>query len=296
MTSTRRFQTSQRWPGRCAALGALPCCVSALAQQDQAAYPPPLIMPMLAVLGVIVLMVGAWCIFHFFFKRPETGTASSMSTAAGPATPAVSAAPPSQSQPMQRWLRPTPSSSISAGVLSALAQLQQQPLRKPPAADTGAARQPDARPRLLQEQGLAPALKQEVGLHQQPGRTRRVTLHLAPGLVPLRLPADVEAAAFWIAREAIANALRHPYAGGSPIQVQVHLEIYSVGLRLEVQDLGTGLFGAPRAGHATVGWPRDLDQHPSVLMMRQRALAVGARLTLRSEPYVGTRLVLRWLP
>jgi hypothetical protein len=296
------------------ALGALLCCTCAQAQHDQPFYPPPLVLPTLAALLVIVLLAGAWYIYHLFFRPDSVGTppdlqakqasnaapnmTSHTASGASTATPGVGLALPVQLGPMQRWLKAAPTSRDAGSVLFALAQLRDRTPPSPAKPEAWPSRRPEPRPRLLVEQGLAPALKQEVGSYQQAGQARRVTMDLAHGLVPLRLPADVEAAAFWIAREAIGNALRHPYAGLSPVQAQVrvYLEIYSVGLRLEVQDLGTGLFGPPLAGHATMGWPRDLDQHPSVMMMRQRAGAVGARLTLRSDPYVGMRVILRWLP
>jgi hypothetical protein len=95
--------------------------------------------------------------------------------------------------------------------------------------------------------------------------------------------------------------------------VVVCLDLRVNGLRLEVHDLGHGVLGPTTsmvaagqtpAGHGgpspspnrspSAAWPRDLDQHPSVMAMRHRANEVGARLTLRSEPWQGTRLILRW--
>jgi signal transduction histidine kinase len=150
----------------------------------------------------------------------------------------------------------------------------------------------------LAEKGLAQALQAEINLQTWPGQPSQASLQLRTDSDQQRLPQAVEAAAFWIAREALGNALNPSRA----TRVVLTLETQKAGLRMEVHDIGHGLLGVaqprPGAGNSlnAGAWPRDLDQHPSVTAMRQRAHEVQARLTLRSDPLHGTRLILRWLP
>jgi hypothetical protein len=151
-------------------------------------------------------------------------------------------------------------------------------------------------PRLLAELGLATALQAEINLQTWPGQPSRAVLQMSMGSALQRLPRAVELAAFWMAREALCNALNPAHVSA----VVVFLDIRTTGLRMEVHDIGHGVLGPsvlPVAGAPfapKTSWPRDLDQHPSVTAMRHRALEVGARLTLRSEPQQGTRIILRW--
>jgi signal transduction histidine kinase len=89
-------------------------------------------------------------------------------------------------------------------------------------------------------------------------------------------PAAQEAA-IQIGLEAVHNALRHACAGN----VELHLEFGADALRLSVHDDGIGLAAevlerAVSAGHT--GW----------LGMRERAQAVGARLSWQARPEGGT--------
>ncbi len=194
-------------------------------------------------------------------------------------------APPSANLPV--------SSLGSAGGLAAAAQL-----RLAPAAPAVPQSATEYQARLLAELGLASALQSEINLQTWPGQPSQASLQISTGSVLQRLPQPVEAAAFWIAREALSNALNPIHA----TRVLLSLDIQKTSLRMEVHDIGHGLLGTPQphAGaakrHNAGAWPRDLDQHPSVVAMRLRANAVGARLTLRSDPLLGTRVILRWLP
>jgi signal transduction histidine kinase len=143
---------------------------------------------------------------------------------------------------------------------------------------------------------LATALQLEVEQRRQdvvqPGSPFCLALMLAPGSEEVHLPDDVAHAAFWVASEALNNALR----SGHHSDLVVHLHAYNHGLRLEVHDSGTRLLGKSTTCQFEPGWPRDLGQHVSLQAMRDRSATIGARLTVRSDPYSGTRIILRWLP
>jgi PAS domain S-box-containing protein len=133
-------------------------------------------------------------------------------------------------------------------------------------------------PPLLGEQGLRVALDNEIhSLWAGPGGAK-VCLSAAQGG---RYPADVEYAAFMVAREAIANALRHADAQ----RIAVRLMGDAASLQLEVQDDGIGF---DPAGH--VARPG----HLGLVGMRERALAVGAELSLSSSPDGGSRIAFAW--
>jgi hypothetical protein len=155
-------------------------------------------------------------------------------------------------------------------------------------------------PRRLAEMGLAAALESEINLQTWPGQPSHAVLQVSTGSAPQRLPRALELAAFWIAREALCNALNPAHVSAVVVFLDIQKAGQQLGLRLEVHDIGHGVLGpsAATAAGGTVGpktsWPRDLDQHPSVTTMRHRAQEVGARLTLRSEPQQGTRIILRW--
>lgn len=127
----------------------------------------------------------------------------------------------------------------------------------------------ELRPPLLDEAGLQAALDNEVlGLRNNPNGVN-VTLTRDADAAERRYPVDVEYAAFMIAREAIGNALRH----AAPSVVGVHLHMRPNALSFVVQDDGAGF--DPRQATARPG-------HLGLVGMRERALAVGARLVVES--------------
>jgi len=141
----------------------------------------------------------------------------------------------------------------------------------------------ELRPPMLDEAGLVAALDNELG--QQRAREGGPTLELVvpPRLQQQRWPADVEYAAFMIGREALVNALQHARAG----RVEVQLDGDEGELALAVADDGIGMGGL--AGSARPG-------HLGLVGMRERALAIGATMTIDSEPGLGTVLRLKWEP
>lgn len=139
----------------------------------------------------------------------------------------------------------------------------------------------DLRPPLLDEEGLAVALDNE--LRSRSGASSGVALVLdAQAAHPsVRWPAEVEYAAFMVAREAVTNALKH----GQPSRVRVMLSGDAEGLVLRIEDDGVGLPG----GQASVK-----PGHLGVVGMRERALAIDAEFSIRESPTGGTVVELRW--
>jgi signal transduction histidine kinase len=122
-------------------------------------------------------------------------------------------------------------------------------------------------PALLTQAGLAAAVEDLVQRTPLP-----VTLTLPP--LP-RLPAPVEATAYFVTAEALTNAVKHAAAG----QVDVHFGMDGDRLRVEVADDGVG--GArltPGSGLAG---------------LRDRVRALDGELTIHSGP--GSRIT-AWIP
>jgi len=135
----------------------------------------------------------------------------------------------------------------------------------------------DLRLPMLDDLGVGPALQWLVS------RARRLTgldvtlLYEADG----RPPPDVELAAFRIAQEAIANAVRH---GQPPVVVRCRTS--GVTLSMSIEDAGS-------ARARVVGAPRPVGQF-GLLNMQQRAEQVGARLEFRQKEVGGTMVAVEW--
>ncbi|MEI8168686.1 MAG: PAS domain-containing sensor histidine kinase [Rhodoferax sp.] len=140
----------------------------------------------------------------------------------------------------------------------------------------------DLRPPLLEEQGLAAALDNELRNRSLTQPKMDIAIHVSPEVALLRWPTEVEYAAFMVAREAVENALRH--SGASSVDVEL---TGSPGeLRLEVTDNGYGLVdGAPqKMGHL------------GMLGMQERAHSISATVTVNSDEEHGTRIIFSWQP
>jgi len=122
-------------------------------------------------------------------------------------------------------------------------------------------------PAILTEQGLGAALASLA--ERSPVPARVVT---AP---PERLPANVEATAYFIVSEALANAAKHSGAGLVTISVACGQG------QLEVSITDDGVGGADAAGGSGLSGLED------------RAAAVGGTLEVHSPPGSGTRVVAR---
>lgn len=140
----------------------------------------------------------------------------------------------------------------------------------------------DLRPPLLEEQGLASALDNELRNRSLTHPQIDISIHFTPDIALMRWPAEVEYAAFMIAREAVENALRHSGASS----VVVRLSGGGLSLLLEVADNGVGI---PNGGTSSSG-------HLGILGMHERANAIGAKVTFSSGDKQGACVSFRWEP
>jgi PAS domain S-box-containing protein len=96
----------------------------------------------------------------------------------------------------------------------------------------------------------------------------------------MALPADVQVALYRLCQEGLNNIAKH--AGASQVDIQLQYETGAV--ELCIRDDGRGF---------------DPDQTPpghyGLSMMRERATAVGADLSITSQPGRGTEIVIRWV-
>jgi PAS domain S-box-containing protein len=93
------------------------------------------------------------------------------------------------------------------------------------------------------------------------------------------MPADVQVALYRLCQEGLNNIAKH--AGASRVDIQLQYETGAVELR--IRDDGRGFDpGEARPGHYGLS------------MMRERATAVGAALSITSQPGHGTEIVIRW--
>ena len=146
----------------------------------------------------------------------------------------------------------------------------------------------DLRPPLLDEEGLVAALDNELSMRMRDvgdagrngdGGGVALRLQAAPLVRKQRWPADVEYAAFMIAREAVGNALRHARAN----RIGCQLEGDARCMRLRIVDDGAGMPAVRvRPGHL------------GVVGMRERSLAIGASFSVQPEPGGGTAVELLW--
>ncbi|WP_051684065.1 histidine kinase [Blastococcus sp. URHD0036] len=119
-------------------------------------------------------------------------------------------------------------------------------------------------PPLLRERGLGEALR-AAGLRSPLGCRVRDDL-------PGRLPAEIEAAAYFCCLEAMQNAAKHAGAGA---QLEVVVERGEGGLLFEVRDDGAGFDAGPDTGHGFAN-------------MADRVGALGGTLRVESAPGQGT--------
>jgi signal transduction histidine kinase len=131
----------------------------------------------------------------------------------------------------------------------------------------------DLRPPALDELGLVEALRQQVSLYVLDGGGVEV---LVDGPLPA-LPAAVEVAAYRVAGEAVANAVRHSGCRRCTLRIGVESGLLAV----EVADDGSGI--AP-----------DALPHVGLQSMRERAAEIGGRLDVSTGD--GGTTVRAWFP
>jgi signal transduction histidine kinase len=131
----------------------------------------------------------------------------------------------------------------------------------------------ELRPLALQKEGLTSALRSRLETVEQRAGMRAVLLadHAAS------LPAEIESGLYGIAQEALNNTLKHAQAS----QVTARFEVWPDRVELEISDNGRGFSFDPDA--AGVGF--------GLASMRERALALGGELSVRSEAGRGTSIL-----
>ncbi len=131
----------------------------------------------------------------------------------------------------------------------------------------------DLRPAVLDELGLAPALREYAARYQQEHHLE-LSLEIAEGSE--RFPAPLEAALYRIVQEALMNVAKHAQAS----HARVELNFDGRSVRLCIADDGCGF---------TVGAPRN-STHLGLWSIRQRVEQFGGTFTIHSQLGGGTRL------
>ena len=136
------------------------------------------------------------------------------------------------------------------------------------------------RPPLLDEQGLAAALDNELRNRSLSRPHLDIALYVQPDLAHTRYPSEVAYAAFMVMREALDNALKHAAATA----ISVRLSGSPALIHLVVSDNGTGLLSEPlpQTGHL------------GILGMHERAHAVGAVVNFERVKPSGTHVAFVW--
>ncbi len=130
----------------------------------------------------------------------------------------------------------------------------------------------ELRPPALAEAGLVAAL--QARLEAVEARTGVETAVIAPD--ELQLPPDVETGLYWIAQEALNNALKHAQAA----KIGVTLAQTASGVTLTIADDGVGLESAVSPPKGTLG----------LRGMQERAAQLGWQFSLKSDPGQGTTI------
>lgn len=130
----------------------------------------------------------------------------------------------------------------------------------------------ELRPPALAEAGLVAAL--QARLEAVEARTGVETAVIAPD--ECHLPPETETGLYWIAQEALNNALKHARAG----KIEVTLAQTAGGVTLTIADDGVGLDTADANHKGGLG----------LRGMQERAAQLGWRFTLRSAPGQGTTI------
>lgn len=128
------------------------------------------------------------------------------------------------------------------------------------------------RPEALADLGLAKAL---AALATRIGEESGLPIRLRVASDLGELSEESELVVYRVAQESITNAARHAHASG----VDVTLERTDAQVVLRVQDDGSGLPAAQRPRHGILG-------------MRERAMLIGAMLTIESRPGNGVEVTL----
>lgn len=134
----------------------------------------------------------------------------------------------------------------------------------------------DLRPHTLEEYGLVAALHNYANHFQS---DRKFSVAVSTRGPERRMPPPVELALYRVVQEAVANAARHSGAQS----VRVDLSTDGAHLRLVIEDSGRGF--------RTDVERRSRTRSLGLMLMQERADAVGAVLSVESAPGHGTRIV-----
>ncbi|HSN78573.1 MAG TPA: sensor histidine kinase [Anaerolineae bacterium] len=135
----------------------------------------------------------------------------------------------------------------------------------------------DLRPSILDDMGLAAALKWYVQSYQQ---RRSLPTELIVEGTSFRLPAEYETVLFRITQEALTNIAKHARA----TRVVVTLGFSPAEVSLQIKDNGRGFdpeLVLQRTGRSS-GW--------GLLGMRERASLIGGQAVIESSPGQGARI------
>jgi DNA-binding NarL/FixJ family response regulator/signal transduction histidine kinase len=131
------------------------------------------------------------------------------------------------------------------------------------------------RPRVLDDQGLAAALRSQIDSLKAAGWE----IEYYEDLWEERLPAEIETSLYGIAQEALTNVRKHAAT------TRVHVTLTQMGERicLRVRDWGHGFDSAlPPQGDNVPG------EQMGLCSMRERIALLGGDFTIRSKPGAGT--------
>jgi signal transduction histidine kinase len=138
----------------------------------------------------------------------------------------------------------------------------------------------DLRVPILDDLGAAPAIE---WLVDRVAERSHMTIETELAAF-VRPPGNVELAIYRITQEALVNAVKH---GRGPVRVRYVSEPRAVSL--SISDAGPGLDGDAPVRALREG-------RLGLLLMRQRAEAIGGRLVLRTLGTGGTEVGLTWAP
>jgi len=134
------------------------------------------------------------------------------------------------------------------------------------------------RPPILDDLGLAPALRWYVG---RQATAAGLAFHLdVTALEDIRLPQSVETTCFRLAQEAITNVIRHAHAR----YLEISVSIAAGELEVVIHDDGTGFDVDAARSRAAAGTSLGL------LSMEERVSLAGGGLVIESTPAHGTTL------
>lgn len=143
----------------------------------------------------------------------------------------------------------------------------------------------DLRPSVLDDLGLSPALDSLAASMEQRG----LPCAFVERGEPQTYSTEVEVAAYRVAQEALSNVVRHAHATRATLELSHRPE----GLCLVVTDDGDGF--APDDLRKDMAKTKDNQESGSglgMLGMRERALLIGAQLSVESAPRRGSRVIL----